>query len=169
METGNRVRPSLQVHDGEINCLTFSADAQIAVMGDSGGSVRVWDIARGERIGGDLPAHRTVTDLTLTPDKKLLITGGDDGEVKVWDLAQRQLLHTIAAHKQKIVGFAMSSDGRRFATAGKEQEIKLWDLTSAKELRKWSGVAVQALAFTPDGKHLATANQNTTLYLLECP
>ena len=138
-------------------------------MGESGGSVRIWDVARGERIGGDLAAHKTVTDLTLTADKKFLVTGGDDGEVKIWDLAKRQLIRAFPAHKQKIAGFAMSPDGARFATLGEDQDVKLWDLASGKELRKWTGVAAQALAFSPNGKHLATANQNTTLYLLECP
>jgi hypothetical protein len=28
---------------------------------------------------------------------------------------------------------------------------------------------VRALAFTPDGKQVATANGNTTAYLLDCP
>ena len=141
----------------------------MAVMGDASGAVRVWDVARGERIGGDLAAHKSITDVTLTPDKKLLLTGGDDGEVKIWDLGERELVRTIQAHKQALVAFAMSADGTRFATAGKDQEVKLWDTNSGKELRKWSGVAVQSLTFAPDGKHVATANQNTTLYLLECP
>ena len=110
-------------------------------MGESGGSVRIWDVARGERIGGDLAAHKTVTDLTLTADKKFLVTGGDDGEVKIWDLAKRQLIRAFPAHKQKIAGFAMSPDGARFATLGEDQDVKLWDLASGKELRKWTGVA----------------------------
>jgi WD40 repeat protein len=138
-------------------------------MGDKGGSVRVWNVATGERIGGDLPAHRAFGDLTLTPDKKLLITGGDDGEVKIWDLAKRSSLRTIAAHKQKIKALAMSADGSRFATAGDDQEIKLWETATGKELRQWKNMAISTMAFAPDGKHLATANLNTTLYLLECP
>jgi WD40 repeat protein len=55
--------------------------------------------------------------------------------------------------------------------------IKLWDVATGKELRAWdlhlpvqqNKPFVRALAFTPDGKQLATANANTTVYLLECP
>ena len=130
--------------------------------------MRIWNLVTGERVGGDLPAHRAFGDLALTPNKKLLITGGDDGEVKIWDLAKRTTLHTIPAHKQKIIAFAMSTDGRRFATASQD-EVKLWDTDSGKELRQWKGVPIRTMAFAPGGKYLATANLNTTLYLLECP
>jgi WD40 repeat protein len=72
----------------------------------------------------------------------------------------------------------MSPDGTRFATVAMDNVIKLWDRASGRELRQWDlhlplliepRPFVSALAFTPDGKQLATANADTTLYLLDCP
>ena len=114
-------------------------------------------------------AHKVITDLILTPDKKYLLTGGDDGEAKIWDLAKRSLVKTIPAHKQKLLGFAMSPDGKTFASNGQDQEVKLWETDTGKELHHWTGMDIRGMVFTPEGKHLATANKNTTLYLLECP
>jgi WD40 repeat protein len=64
----------------------------------------------------------------------------------------------------------MIDDGSRFATASiKDGEVKLWETATGKELRQWTRILVNSLAFSPDGKYLATANANTTVYLLECP
>jgi hypothetical protein len=46
------------------------------------------------------------------------------------------------------------------------KELRSWDLRVPVQPEK---PFVRGLAFTPDGKHVATANGNTTLYLLECP
>jgi WD40 repeat protein len=168
-ESGQQARRE-RTNDRPITCLAFSPDGELAAMGDNGGTVRIWSVAKNERLGGDLPAHKAIGDLILTPDKKFLITGGEDGEIKAWDLAKRTTVWTIKkGHAKKIVAFAVSNDGRRFATASQNQDVKLWDTASGKELRTWKGVAVRNMAFAPDGKHVATANFNTTLYLLECP
>ncbi|HEY7429070.1 MAG TPA: WD40 repeat domain-containing protein, partial [Gemmataceae bacterium] len=167
-----------------IKCLTISADGVTTAVGHTDGVVRLWDIAakQKERLGEDLKAHeKEIMDLALTPDKKTLVTADKNGVVKVWDLARREALHTIIAHKQKITAVAMSPDGARFATTGADNIVKLWDRATGKELRQWDlhmpvltgngelRAFVNTLAFTPDGKHLATGNTDATLYLLDCP
>jgi WD40 repeat protein len=49
--------------------------------------------------------------------------------------------------------------------------VRLWDLTSAAPRARVIGPgpfggAVRSVAFTPDGRYLATANANGTVYLL---
>ena len=71
----------------------------------------------------------------------------------------------------------MSPDGKRFATAHMDNVVKVWDVETGNELRSWdlrvpmqkNRPFVRGLAFTPDGKQVATANANTTVYLLELP
>ena len=71
----------------------------------------------------------------------------------------------------------VSADGKYAASAGQDNVIKLWDVATGKELRRYPiavpvqerGGFVSQLAFTPDGRHLVTANANTTLYLLDLP
>ena len=149
-------------------------------MGAEDGTVRIWQVTKGERLpGGDLPVHQEgVGDLTFTPDKKFLITGSSkDGEVKVWDLAKRTAVRTIKAHEGRITALAMAPDGSRFISVGQDNVVKLWETASGKPLRDWNfrvptmagGVFIRNVAFTPNGKQVATANANTTLYLLELP
>jgi WD40 repeat protein len=187
LETGKQLA-SWSGNENEISALSFSADGEWAALGGKDGSVRLWDVARRVRaLGGDFPAHEgKITDLVLTPDKKRLLTGDDAGAIKVWDLeAVRQQLKAggpvkperTLQHPGGVAGFAMSADGSRFATAGRDNVVRAWDTAAGKELRSWdlhipasAGlVFVRSLAFAPDGKHLATANANSTLYLLELP
>src|SRR5262249_27244305 len=46
-------------------------------------------------------------------------------------------------------------------------EVKLWDLATGHERRSWSAypASVQAVAFSPDGQHLATASLDDTIQL----
>src|SRR5205823_4236208 len=140
------------------------------------------------RLGGDFPAHEgAITDLVLTPDQKHLLTGDSRGEVKRWDLAavEQQLKkggqakpeRSLNAHAHGVTGFAMSPDGSRFATAGQDNVVKVWDTATGKELATWdfhipatsSRSLVRSLTFTPDNRHVVTANADTTCYLLEVP
>jgi WD40 repeat protein len=164
--------------EGTITSLAFSLDGEVAALGGSDGVVRLWDVVKKERLpGGDMPAHKLdIVDLTITPDKKTLVTSDKTGEVKIWDLANRAAaLHTITL-KNPITGFAMSPDGSRFATTGQDNVVKVFNVKTGKELRSWDLHIPQVpnrpfvgnLAFTADGKQLATVNANTTAYLLDC-
>jgi WD40 repeat protein len=154
-----------------VTCLAFSADGAMAATGDTSGNVRVFNVATGERIRGDLPAHvKAMGDVALTPDKKALITGDEDGEVKVWDFAGRETLHTITAHRNGLMGIAVSPDGSRFATMGRDGSVKLWDVKEGKELRTWDlRVPGRSFAFVPGGKHLLVANADASAYVLDLP
>jgi WD40 repeat protein len=185
---GARQVSSWSGHEREISALSFSQDGEWAALGGKDGTVRIWDVAKRTRLfTADFPAHQdAITDLTLTPDKKRLVTADAKGEVKVWDLAavgeqlkagkQAKPERSLQAHPGGVSGLAMGPEGRRFASAGLDNSVKVWDLAGGKELRSWdfhlpaSGRPfVRAMAFTPDGKGLATANGNTTLYLLDVP
>jgi WD40 repeat protein len=154
-----------------VTCLAFSADGTMAATGDTQGSVRVFNVATGERVRGDLPAHvKAMGDVALTPDKKTLITGDEDGEVKIWNFAERETLHTIPAHTTGLMGIAVSPDGSRFATMGRDGSVKLWDVKEGKELRTWNlHVPGRSFAFVPGGKHLLVANADASVYVLDLP
>jgi WD40 repeat protein len=118
-----------------------------------------------------------VADLAFTPDKKTLITGGANGVIKIWDLDKRDKpLHTLPAHKESLVGFTVSPDGKRFASVSMDNVVKLWTI-DGKELRTWDFKVpyqlnkpyVRGIFFTPDGTKIASANGDSTLYLLQCP
>ncbi len=191
-QTGKQIAV-MDCYDGKqeqrVRCLAFAPDGELAAVGCDDGSVRLWNLPSKEPSGPDLQAHPdALADVALTPDKKTLVTACTSGQVKVWDLAKREAKRlrpnpdepetdAIAAHKAGIACLTVSPDGSRFATAGLDNAVKLWETTTGRLVREWNFKAlapatrplVQGLAFTPDGKQLATANADTTSYLLACP
>jgi WD40 repeat protein len=61
---------------------------------------------------------------------------------------------------------AFAPDGRLLAVAAKDK-VQLYAVDTGSKMREWDfpGV-VHAIAFAADGRHLATANANGTVYIL---
>ena len=115
-----------------------------------------------------------MADLIFSPDRKYLLTAAVDGEVRIWELDKvrpgGQPLHSLKSNQVSILAFAVSPDGKRFATAGRDDTVKLWDTAAGKELRSWQMRGpVKNIAFSGDGKYVASANADATIYLLEVP
>ncbi len=164
--------------DKSVACLAFSADGELTALGGSDGNARVFQAPKAVRyLDGDLPAHQKgFADVAFTPDRKHLLTSAADGEVRVWDLEKirpmgpRDPLHTIKAHDGRVIAFAVSPDSGRFATVGPDDVVKVFETASGKEVRNWPlRGPVRNLAFSADGKHVFTANADTTAYRLDLP
>jgi WD40 repeat protein len=170
VSTGNLVNTFKGGFDG--NVLAFSQDGQLVAMANNDGNVQFWTLSKRESFGPNLPTlPKNVGDMAFTPDKKTFLTGDLAGEIQIWDLAKRASpIRKFPAHTKRINGIVASPDGSRFATSGYDNEVKLWESATGKELRRWDmGFVVYHLAFSNDGKHLATANSTTTVYVLDLP
>jgi WD40 repeat protein len=181
LATGNQLISDTD-RNRNVGAVSFTGDGKKAALGASDGSVRIYLLEKTMELrpGGDwflFDNNVAVAGLAFTPDGATLIASNDKGEVKICDVAKKEARHTFKAHAQGVSVIAVSSDGKRFATAGNDNVVKLWDTASGKELAQWPmalpaqerGGMVSALAFTPDGRNLITANGNTTLYVLELP
>lgn len=154
-----------------VRAATFSTDLAWAVAGDDSGTVRVWDLAKKDRVGADWPLFaNSFADIGLTADKKYLVGIDVKGEVKVGDIAKREVIGKAAAHAGGVRGLLVSPAGDTFLTIGADREVKAWSLRAVKELRSWRmPVAVNAAAYSPDGRRVVTANADGTAYVLELP
>lgn len=158
----------------DVKAATFSTDLKWVAAGDDHGVVRLFDLEKKDRIGGDWPLFdkHPVGDLGLTPDKKLLVAIDAGGNIKVANVEKREVIApVIAAHTAGIRGLLISPKGDGFITIGADREVKSWSLkdpAAPKAGRSWKlPVGVNGAAYHPDGKSVVTANADGTAYVLD--
>jgi WD40 repeat protein len=155
----------------DVKAAAFSADLSWVIGGDASGAVRIWDLAKKDKIKDDWPLFANAfADIGLTADKKYIVGIDKNGEVKVGDIAKRESTPPVVAHKGGVRGLLVSPTGDTFLTIGADREVKAWSLRKVKEVRSWKmPVAVNGAAYTPDGRRVVTANADGTAYVLEIP
>jgi WD40 repeat protein len=129
-------------------------------------SVRIWHVNDWkliQRLVGD----RYAESIAWSPDSKNLASADGPG-VQLWRVADGELLRSWYAHRYSLNSMAWSPDGEIIATAtgtrspfffwDDDLHINLWRASDGTFLRRLKGhkYLIVALAFSPDGKWLAS-------------
>jgi WD40 repeat protein len=118
-----------------------------------------------------------VSGLVLTG--KCLISAGSDRKIAWWDAATRQPIRSVEnAHRMWIRHLALSPDGRIAASVADDMVCRLWDVEAGKVVRELRGHPEKirrhslrsklfTCTFSPDGKYIATADQEGRILIWE--
>jgi WD40 repeat protein len=158
---------TLTGHKGSITAVAFDPTGnRAASAGDK--TIYVWD-ARSRKLLLSWAGHdRLITNLIFSQNGKRLASIGIDRMVKVWDVWSGRLLFTLISVLSMPLAVAMSPDGRFLAAPGRESGdnsiAMVWDIALRKEYRRLRGHKrpVFGVAFSKDGKRLATVSADTT-------
>jgi len=156
-----------------VTSVAFSPNGKFLASGseEDGNSIKLWDLQTGWELK-TLTKHDDVSCVTFSPDgRKLAVASWRgcpwcDDFITLWEVKSGDVQKILAKHSGNTLFF--SPDGRTLASgADLIGTIKLWDVQSGRELQALTGHSgdVLSVAFSPDGKILASGGKDTSVIL----
>lgn len=168
-EHGKAIREieSIQ-HYKSIRSLAFSPDGRYFLVegseeeGRGSTELVLWSVENGMRIRRLHAAGSThESGAAFSPDGALAAAGTGDGLWQVWKVDTGEMvLRSPMERAESTHVLCFTPNGRRLATAGRQSPLRLWDVATGQLLRTFvtDGSGVEDVAFSPDGKRLASCN-----------
>jgi eukaryotic-like serine/threonine-protein kinase len=171
-ESADRRVLTVREDGGVIYGLAFSPDSRQLASAGSDSAVKIRDAETGRELLLRRGHKGPVFSVAFGPDPKgpyRLLSGSNDQTVKLWDPLTDRELFTLDAFTGMVRSVAFGPDGETFAT-GSIQTLQLWNARDGRPLappQPADAEHVECLAFSPDGKHLATAGSDRIVRLWE--
>jgi WD40 repeat protein len=131
------------------------------------GTLSVWDAASGrlhEVAGRHRGSIKTVVALPARSGKTGWVTCGRDGRVRVH---AGGTVREIEVGPTIVNGVAVSADGAQIAAVSRGRGVELYETASGRRLAAFTEhrVSARAVAFAPDGSHVAAGYYDGSLLL----
>ncbi|QEH35131.1 WD domain, G-beta repeat [Aquisphaera giovannonii] len=143
-------------------CLAAAADGRTLAAGNVDGSVSLWDMASGERRASLAGGTEMVLSLAFSPDGRTLASAGGDTKVRIWDVASAGPRATLDLRGAPATSLSFGPDGRQLACGCEDGIVRVWGDVGRPDAAPLTFVASQqvvlAVAFSPDGRSLASAS-----------
>ena len=168
-------------HDGQVNALAFSPDGKILASGGSANPViQLWDLDTDSKLITLKLAERpgSITALAFSDDGTTLMSLDTFGDIISWDVDTGRKL-SDAKNVDTYEVAALSQHGSMVAIGDKNgTQIHLWNTATGRRRVTLNGHAgffekdqderdaeIRMLAFTQDGKTLASGSEDETVLL----
>jgi WD40 repeat protein len=166
-------------HEDQVTGVAFSPDGKLVASSSRDSTIKMWDAATGGEVhtlkNDPLSPVRTghkgyVADVAFSPDGQYLASAGSssiDNNVIVWNATTGRIRYTHG-RKHGFTSIAFSSDGKSLAAAD-YTSVRIWDNSrdsssgAHREVLVLDAEQPLSVAFSPDGKWLASAGRDKKL------
>lgn len=164
--TGKKTNTFLKKKDDTYGRVAFTPDGKHIAGSYKGERIVLVEASSGNIVKTFSGHQDYITDFVISRDGKMLVSGGSDKRIIVWDLQNGEKLKDINPLPDRVNDLDISPDGRLVAVAlgpmmapwvavQPETSVMIIDL-EAGEGRAIRVPFCYSVAFSPDGKYLAT-------------
>jgi hypothetical protein len=143
-------------HEAQVLAAVFSPRGDHLATACADGTARVWALADGRELLR-LDHESAVNDVAYTSDGDRLGTV-DDAGARVWSVSGGRQLVRIEHPTDTVWALAFPPDGTSVATVDDEGSVRVWSLPDGRELLRVQHEDAGSVAFSPDGRRLATGS-----------
>ncbi len=152
-------------HSSTLTAAVFDSKGERIATAGVDNKAKVWDVATGELLA-TFEHPDVVTSVAFSPDDKRLLTASTDHSAGLWDLergASKRPFEVDAV----VEAIAMSRDGN-VAVGRADSRISVWRAgTGTPEILRDHTASVLSIAYSPDGKLLASAGEDTVVLVFD--
>jgi WD40 repeat protein len=161
---------SLPGHRGSVNSVAFSPDGNRLASGSDDQSVILWSTTARHKLADPLADYprATAVSVAFNPEGKLALGSWSNG-VALWDFATNKVKY-LTDQKTSVYSIAFSPvrDHNRLAWGVNSGAVFLWDVNAGQQIGDpliGHSARITSLAFSPDGKILASASRDKSIIL----
>lgn len=156
-----------------VNAVAISPSGRYAASAMSDNTIMIWDLTLARNVNILKGHKRAVMSVAFSPDSNRLVSGGADGVITLWDFVEGREIWSVTTHSASANTVAFSQDNRLVMSGHDNQEVRVHNAANGLEVIKFktgesSGSSqrlVTPYAFSPDGRHALSANEDNYVIL----
>lgn len=158
---------TISAHPNWVTSVAFSHSNSFLISGGDDNLVKTWDLS-GNQLKTFTGHLDDITGVRVSNQDSFIVSSSKDKLIKIWNVQSGTLVRTLSGHTSSVNGIDFSPDGKELVSVSSDSTARIWDFTTGLTLKtfgiKDSG-ALQSVAWSPLGNHIATGSDISDLVL----